>query len=152
MIEAISSGIRGSSFTTLAAAGRGIRQKRRHGLPHPMVFSQTCCLPRRQFAAVSAGNMPFAGNTVATSGFARAAYIHDLTDILVPMVIGVLIVFCDRRPIYKCGGSVPHMDVFLILISTSFTPIDGKGTSSIQIPFSGRNFTNAFIIETSTNY
>jgi hypothetical protein len=33
---------------------------------------------------------------------------------------------------------------FLILIKTSFGPIAGIGTSSIQIPFSGLLFTIAF--------
>src|SRR3954468_16726332 len=42
--------------------------------------------------------------------------------------------------------SVPQIAVFLTLISTSFGPISGTGTSSIQMPGSALAFTSAFIM------
>ena len=62
-----------------------------------------------------------------------------------PMVMGVLMVFwLHSSHLYMCR-SVPQMAVFLILMSTSFTPTSGTGTSSIQMPFMGSFFTNAFM-------
>src|SRR3546814_15949962 len=42
--------------------------------------------------------------------------------------------------------SVPQIAVFSILISTSFGPTCGSGTSSIQMPCSGLRLTRAFIV------
>src|SRR5436190_8738280 len=42
--------------------------------------------------------------------------------------------------------SVPQIAVLISLISTSFGPISGTGTCSIQMPLAGSRLTSAFII------
>src|SRR6185503_8603831 len=43
--------------------------------------------------------------------------------------------------------SVPQIAVFSSLISTSFGPISGTGTCSIQMPLAASRLTSAFIID-----
>ncbi len=63
-----------------------------------------------------------------------------------PTTIGTGIVFCAHWSQFQMCTSVPQIADFLTLISTSFGPISGTGTRSIQRPSSGFDLTSAFIM------
>ena len=146
-IAATSSGISSGIATTLLSGIQTYSAKLPgRCTPTPSVLRQRCPRPARQLRQKP--------QTICPSPDTRSPRLNRVTAAPVsairptnswPTTMGTGTVAAAQASQFQMCTSVPQMALFVTLISTSFGPGSGTGTSCIQRPGSGRAFTSASI-------